>query len=54
VEDVAGQQRRLEGEGIAFASEPIHIEDPSHPLDGWRVTYLQDPFGITLELLQAP
>ena len=51
VHDVPGIQRRLEAAGVVFASEPVAIEDPAHPLDGWTVTYLTDPFGTTLELL---
>jgi glyoxylase I family protein len=51
VNDVPGVQKRLEAAGVAFASRPLAISDPSHPLDGWTVTYLSDPFGTTLELL---
>lgn len=54
VDDLAATQARLQEAGITFASDPIFIADASHPLDGWTVTYLQDPFGTTLELLQAP
>jgi len=51
VNDVPGVQKRLEAAGLKFASRPLAISDPSHPLDGWTVAYLSDPFGTTLELL---
>lgn len=54
VDDVGATQDRLEAHAIEFASRPILIEDAAHPLDGWTVTYLQDPDGTTLELLQRP
>lgn len=54
VDDIAATHERLTSEGVDFACAPILIDDPVHPLDGWTVTYLADPFGTTLELLQAP
>ena len=51
VRDVEAVQRRLESAGVKFASRAIAIAGADHPLDGWTVTYLSDPFGTTLELL---
>jgi catechol 2,3-dioxygenase-like lactoylglutathione lyase family enzyme len=51
VKDVEGVQERLEAAGVKFASRPLPITGPDHPLEGWTVTYLSDPFGTTLELL---
>lgn len=51
VKDVEQMQLRLEAAGVKFASRPLAISGSDHPLDGWTVTYLSDPFGTTLELL---
>jgi catechol 2,3-dioxygenase-like lactoylglutathione lyase family enzyme len=55
VDDVEGVQARLEKAGVTFASKATCICAEAHPLDGWTVTYLSDPFGTTIELLgKAP
>ena len=54
VDDVRATHARLAGDGVAFACEPLLISEDGHPLDGWWVVYLADPFGLTLELLQRP
>jgi len=51
VRDVHATYEYLLGRGVKFSCEPIRISDESHPLVGWFVTYLKDPWGTVLELL---
>jgi catechol 2,3-dioxygenase-like lactoylglutathione lyase family enzyme len=51
VDNVQATYDRLLKDGVDFSCEPIQISDPSHPLYGWFVTYLKDPWGTVLELL---
>ena len=52
VKDIEKTYQRLLATGVRFRSEPKEIQDG--PLAGWKAVYLNDPDGITLELMQRP
>jgi catechol 2,3-dioxygenase-like lactoylglutathione lyase family enzyme len=53
VQDVQAEYERLGALGVAFRCAPVPIDfaDRSHPMNGWTVTYFDDPWGLPLELL---
>lgn len=50
VEDIDVVYQRMLDQGVRFTSPPLTV--PAGPMEGWRWTYLYDPDGVSLELLQ--
>lgn len=50
VDDIDAVYQRLFDQGVRFTSPPRTV--PAGPMEGWRWTYLFDPDGVSLELLQ--
>ena len=50
VDDIEGAHQSLLDQGVEFTGPPATI--PAGPLEGWKWTYLRDPDGISLELIQ--
>ena len=51
VDDVDAVYQRLLDHGVRFTAPPATI--PAGPMAGWRWTYLFDPDGVSLEILQT-
>jgi catechol 2,3-dioxygenase-like lactoylglutathione lyase family enzyme len=51
VEDIDTMYRQLVERGVRFTSPPVTI--PAGPMAGWRWTYLFDPDGVSLEIIQT-
>lgn len=52
VKDIQAEYERLTALGVHCRSEPIPLDfGPGHPMTGFSVTYFDDPWGLTLELL---
>ncbi len=50
VDDIEAAYQSLLERGVEFTGPPATI--PAGPLEGWKWTYLRDPDGIPLELIQ--
>jgi glyoxylase I family protein len=51
VDDIDAVYRRLLESGVRFTAPPATI--PAGPMKGWRWTYLFDPNGVSLEIIQT-
>jgi catechol 2,3-dioxygenase-like lactoylglutathione lyase family enzyme len=51
VQNVQAEYERLLAAGVKFSCEPVAMELPEHPMDGHTVVYLEDPWGLPLELM---
>jgi catechol 2,3-dioxygenase-like lactoylglutathione lyase family enzyme len=51
VEDVRAEFERLSAAGVRFAGEPIDVVLDGHPIDGHTIAYLEDPWGLPIELM---
>jgi catechol 2,3-dioxygenase-like lactoylglutathione lyase family enzyme len=51
VKDIDKAYEQMLEQGVRFTSPPLTV--PAGPMEGWRWTYLYDPDGVSLELLQT-